>query len=89
MEQPILPPKAYCKSTSLTFRHSAGYRYNVIPCYCFAEFHPALIGLTGSVDEIKDVARAFRVYYMKTEEEESDYLVDHSVVMYVSFNFFI
>ncbi|CAN6469879.1 unnamed protein product [Victoria cruziana] len=48
-----------------------------------SEFHPALIGLTGSVDEIKDVARAFRVYYMKTEEEESDYLVDHSVVMYL------
>ncbi|KAF3777769.1 SCO1-like protein 1 [Nymphaea thermarum] len=48
-----------------------------------AEFHPALIGLTGSVDEIKEVARAFRVYYMKTEEEGSDYLVDHSIVMYL------
>ncbi|CAD5166759.1 unnamed protein product [Musa acuminata subsp. malaccensis] len=47
------------------------------------EFHPDLIGLTGTADEIRQVARAFRVYYMKTEEEGSDYLVDHSIVMYL------
>ncbi|KAL6519470.1 hypothetical protein OROGR_018790 [Orobanche gracilis] len=47
------------------------------------EFHPKLIGLTGSSDEIKKAARAYRVYYMKTEEEGSDYLVDHSIVMYL------
>ncbi|URE23767.1 SCO1/SenC [Musa troglodytarum] len=47
------------------------------------EFHPDLIGLTGTTDEIRQVARAFRVYYMKTEEEGSDYLVDHSIVMYL------
>lgn len=43
-----------------------------------------MIGLTGSSDEIRNVARAYRVYYMKTAEEDSDYLVDHSIVMYVS-----
>ncbi|GLT55708.1 hypothetical protein SLA2020_288040 [Shorea laevis] len=47
------------------------------------EFHPKLIGLTGNPDEIKKVARAYRVYYMKTAEEDSDYLVDHSIVMYL------
>ncbi|KAK2361121.1 protein SCO1 protein 2, mitochondrial [Trifolium repens] len=47
------------------------------------EFHPKLIGLTGSVEEIKSVARAYRVYYMKTAEEDSDYLVDHSIVIYL------
>lgn len=47
------------------------------------EFHPKLVGLTGSPEEIKSVARSYRVYYMKTEEEDSDYLVDHSIVMYV------
>jgi protein SCO1 len=51
--------------------------------FFFTEFHPKLIGLTGSPDEIKSVARAYRVYYMKTAEEDSDYLVDHSIVMYV------
>jgi protein SCO1 len=54
--------------------------------YCFAEFHPDLVGLTGTTDEIRKVARAYRVYYMKTEEEGSDYLVDHSIVMYAIFN---
>ncbi|CAK9139973.1 unnamed protein product [Ilex paraguariensis] len=47
------------------------------------EFHPSLIGLTGAPEEIKKAARAYRVYYMKTEEEGSDYLVDHSIVMYL------
>lgn len=47
------------------------------------EFHPKLVGLTGTPDEIKKVARAYRVYYMKTAEEDSDYLVDHSIVMYL------
>ncbi|KAL5162038.1 Protein SCO1 1, mitochondrial [Glycine soja] len=47
------------------------------------EFHPKLIGLTGSPDEVKNVARAYRVYYMKTAEEDSDYLVDHSIVIYL------
>ncbi|CAA7051051.1 unnamed protein product [Microthlaspi erraticum] len=47
------------------------------------EFHPKLIGLTGSPEEIQSVARSYRVYYMKTEEEDSDYLVDHSIVMYL------
>jgi protein SCO1 len=54
--------------------------------YCFAEFHPDLVGLTGTTDEIRKVARAYRVYYMKTEEEGSDYLVDHSIVMYAICN---
>lgn len=48
-----------------------------------SEFHPDFIGLTGNVEEIKKAARAYRIYYMKTEEEGSDYLVDHSIIMYV------
>ncbi|CAM0909525.1 unnamed protein product [Alopecurus aequalis] len=47
------------------------------------EFHEDLIGLTGTAEEVRKVARAYRVYYMKTEEEGSDYLVDHSIVMYL------
>lgn len=47
------------------------------------EFHPKLIGLTGDPEEVRKVARAYRVYYMKTTEEGSDYLVDHSIVMYL------
>ncbi|XP_071699629.1 protein SCO1 homolog 1, mitochondrial-like [Rutidosis leptorrhynchoides] len=47
------------------------------------EFHPKLIGLTGDPEEIKKAARAYRVYYMKTEDEGEDYLVDHSIIMYL------
>lgn len=47
------------------------------------EFHPRLIGLTGRPEEIKQVARAYRVYYMKTGEEDADYLVDHSIIIYL------
>ena len=45
------------------------------------EFHPRLVGLTGSVEAVREAAREFRVYYMKTEEEGDDYLVDHSIIM--------
>jgi protein SCO1/2 len=44
-----------------------------------ALFHPRLIGLTGSASEIKKVARAYKVYYAKTEPaKKSDRLIDHS-----------
>lgn len=48
-----------------------------------AEFHPKMVGMTGTVDAIRQVAREYRVYYKKIEEEGSDYLVDHSNVIYL------
>ena len=53
-----------------------------------ANFHPRLIGLTGSESEIAEVARAFRVYYDRREPEPGapadQYLVDHQriIVLY-------
>ncbi|GJP29448.1 hypothetical protein CLOM_g16709 [Closterium sp. NIES-68] len=47
------------------------------------EFHPRMVGLTGTPEQVKAAARAFRVYYMKTEEEGYDYLVDHSIISYL------
>jgi protein SCO1/2 len=47
-----------------------------------SEFHPRMIGLTGSREACSAAARAFRVYYHKTDETE-DYLVDHSIIMYL------
>lgn len=44
-----------------------------------AAFHPRLIGLTGTPDQIAEVAKRYGVYYMKEEAEgASDYLVNHS-----------
>ncbi len=49
-----------------------------------ALFHPALIGLTGSPEEVDAIAKVYRVYYRKAESEDlADYLVDHSAFMYL------
>ena len=52
------------------------------PLRARAEFHPRLVGLTGTREACASAARAFRVYYHKTDET-SDYLVDHSIIMYL------
>lgn len=42
-------------------------------------FHPRLIGLTGSTQEIRSVAGAFKVYYAKTvPTNRSDPSIDHT-----------
>lgn len=49
-----------------------------------ANFHPAMIGLTGSAEQIAAAARAFRVYYAKVERADmSVYLMDHSSMIYL------
>lgn len=49
-------------------------------------FHPRLVGLTGSPEQIADAARAFRVYYAKVPLEggdAGDYTMDHSSFLYL------
>ena len=49
-----------------------------------ASFHPKFIGLTGSSEQIREAARAYRVYYAKQESKgATDYLVSHSAYSYV------
>ena len=45
-------------------------------------FHPRLVSLTGSDDQIAAIAKAYRVYYAKAGEGD-DYLVDHSAFIYL------
>lgn len=48
------------------------------------EFHPKLLGVTGTVEACKAAAKQYRVYYHKTGDEDGDdYLVDHSIIMYL------
>jgi protein SCO1/2 len=46
-------------------------------------FHPRLVALTGSEDEVREAARAYRVYYHVPEEGGDAYLVDHSTFVYL------
>lgn len=48
-------------------------------------FHPRLVGLTGSPDDIAKVVMAYRVYAKKVEDPKSTagYTYDHSSIIYV------
>ena len=47
-------------------------------------FHPDLVALTGTADEIAAAAKAYRVYYAKAEDASSGtYLMDHSSYFYL------
>ncbi|KAK8073833.1 electron transport protein [Apiospora phragmitis] len=50
-----------------------------------SEFHPRFVGLTGTYEQIKDVCKAYRVYFSTPREAKPgvDYLVDHSIYFYL------
>jgi protein SCO1/2 len=45
--------------------------------------HPKMIGLTGTEDQIRDAARAYRVYFAKQDSTDEFYLIDHSTFAYL------
>lgn len=45
--------------------------------------HPEMIGLTGSEEQVKQAADAYRVFYSRRGEEPETYLMDHSVFTYL------
>ena len=49
------------------------------------EFHPSMIGLTGTWEQIKAVCKLYRVYFSTPEgvKPGMDYLVDHSIYFYL------
>jgi protein SCO1/2 len=47
-----------------------------------SSFHPKTIGLTGTPDQIADVAKKHGIFYQKVEQEgASDYQMDHSRIV--------
>ncbi|KAA9006800.1 SCO family protein [Histidinibacterium aquaticum] len=46
-------------------------------------FHEDMIGLTGSPEQVKEAADAYRVYYQAQEAEDDYYLVDHTAFTYL------
>ncbi|KAM0788812.1 hypothetical protein ACM66B_002898 [Microbotryomycetes sp. NB124-2] len=49
------------------------------------DFHPSLVGLTGSYEDIKKTCKAYRVYFSTPPNAKptDDYLVDHSIFFYL------
>jgi protein SCO1/2 len=49
-----------------------------------AAFHPRLLALTGSEDEIRRIATAYKVFYEKVRIERADmYLIDHTAFTFL------
>ena len=49
-----------------------------------ANFHPRLIGLTGTPAQVKAAADAFKVFYEKAPAgSDGQYMVNHSTVTYL------
>jgi protein SCO1/2 len=48
-------------------------------------FHPRLIGLTGSAEQVQNAADAYRVYYKRVDFDDggTNYTVDHSAFIYL------
>lgn len=55
-----------------------------VTCLCHfillsvVEFDHRIVGLTGPVGAVRQVAHEYRVYFKKVEEEGDDYLVESS-----------
>ncbi|NXN99274.1 SCO2 protein, partial [Rhinopomastus cyanomelas] len=48
------------------------------------DFHPRLLGLTGSAEAVQQVRKAFRVYASTgPKDADGDYAVDHTVLIYL------
>ena len=47
------------------------------------EFHPRMVGLTGPPERTTAAAKAYRVYFSRTQDSEDDYLIDHSIITYL------
>jgi protein SCO1/2 len=46
-------------------------------------FHPRMVWMTGSDQQLAPVAKAFRVYYSIPDGAQENYLVDHSIFFYL------
>lgn len=51
-----------------------------------ARFHPRMVGLTGTPEQIAEAARRYRVYYARVNrpDQGGDYTMDHSSFIYLT-----
>jgi protein SCO1/2 len=49
-----------------------------------SRFHPRMVGLTGSAEQVAEAARRYRVYFARARSaDHTDYLMDHSSFVYL------
>lgn len=49
-----------------------------------SHFHPQILGLSGSAQQIADAARAYHVFYSRVEGQgAAEYLMDHTTLIYL------
>jgi cytochrome oxidase Cu insertion factor (SCO1/SenC/PrrC family) len=49
-----------------------------------SNFHPRMVGLTGTPEQIAQVTKAYRVFYQKASGATAgDYLMDHTLLIYL------
>jgi cytochrome oxidase Cu insertion factor (SCO1/SenC/PrrC family) len=49
-----------------------------------SNFHPRMVGLTGTPEQVAQVAKAYRVFYQKASGATAeDYLMDHTLLIYL------
>ncbi len=57
---------------------------DVVKAYV-SNFHPQMVGLTGSLEQVQQMTTAYRVFYQKVENAKrpQDYTMDHSSILYL------
>ena len=48
-----------------------------------SSFDPHLVGLTGDLDAVGAVAKAYRVYFKKVPLDDGGYTMDHTAIVYL------
>ena len=50
-----------------------------------SNFHEQLVGLTGTEQEVKDTAKAYKIFYNKVSDDPSstEYVMEHSSIVYL------
>lgn len=69
-----------CIHVKLLFNYLYGLSCFVVHVFFCknAEFDPRIVGLTGPIPAIRQMAQEYRVFFKKVEEDGDDYLVESS-----------